>query len=285
MINNLFLQILFALVLLQARLTTADLEDVAEDICGTPDCLPPPLENFCDAYEDTTAKGLCNAYCYAEDCDDFPSPACNQIKKNFVRMTGDADFPCERCPCWTDEELRNFDDETSPTSAVIGGGFTGFRRSYIRQEGVRFEVTNVLLPEPGTFCVKSSPGEFLFIRFNDEDEKIACQSSLQERLVEIGAITAESGVCPCFTADDLDFDSSSCEVDAKGDFGLKGNAFSASSRCFIGTSFGTTPFSETIVGSGTPDFPEYASDEACRALIDTKCCELGFADLRGNCPS
>lgn len=63
---------------------------------------PPALEDVCDQYEGK-AKGLCNAYCEAKDCDAAvyeDAKSCIRIKEAFQALTGETDLPCERCPCW-----------------------------------------------------------------------------------------------------------------------------------------------------------------------------------------
>jgi hypothetical protein len=74
---------------------------------GTPDGLPPALENACDLYEGK-ASGLCVSYCEAKDCDQFDRPGCAVVRQNFIDITG-ADMPCERCPCWARTDLLLLD--------------------------------------------------------------------------------------------------------------------------------------------------------------------------------
>jgi hypothetical protein len=66
---------------------------------GTPDELPPSQETVCDE-EFGAAYGLCVAFCEANDCDQFPNKkpnkkACEVLRRNYARITGDLDFPCE----------------------------------------------------------------------------------------------------------------------------------------------------------------------------------------------
>jgi len=52
----------------------------------------------CDG-ESGRAKGLCNAYCEALDCDWNPSAsgrACDAVKSNFTKLTGRSELPCEQ---------------------------------------------------------------------------------------------------------------------------------------------------------------------------------------------
>ena len=68
----------------------------------TPDGLPPSVETVCDN-ETGAAFGLCNAYCEAMDCDSgapqASQKACDKVRDNFVKQTGEAP-PCD-CPCVT----------------------------------------------------------------------------------------------------------------------------------------------------------------------------------------
>jgi hypothetical protein len=69
----------------------------------TPDGQPPAEEEVCLG-ETGSAYGLCNAYCEAMDCDsDDPKAsekACNALLRNYQRITGYADFPCEEADCF-----------------------------------------------------------------------------------------------------------------------------------------------------------------------------------------
>ena len=69
---------------------------------GTPDGEPPSVEVNCDG-QTGAAHGLCNAYCEAMDCDSATPQAsqnaCNKVRDNFTRITGQG-LPCD-CPCVT----------------------------------------------------------------------------------------------------------------------------------------------------------------------------------------
>src|SRR5512139_1225383 len=60
----------------------------------TPDGAPPSQETVCSGLTGA-AFGLCNAYCEAQDCDVHPRPSCDQLRENFVRITGSSTFPCD----------------------------------------------------------------------------------------------------------------------------------------------------------------------------------------------
>jgi hypothetical protein len=64
---------------------------------GTPDESPPAEETTCeDAGLMGAAFGLCVAFCEANDCDLFPdSQACNVLRQNYAKITGEVSFPCE----------------------------------------------------------------------------------------------------------------------------------------------------------------------------------------------
>ena len=62
---------------------------------GTPDESPPAQEAVCDD-QIGAAYGLCVAFCEANDCDQFPNKkACEVLRANYTRITGELDFPCE----------------------------------------------------------------------------------------------------------------------------------------------------------------------------------------------
>lgn len=65
---------------------------------GTPDESPPADEAVCDESGLIGAAfGLCIAYCEANDCVDSPNKkACEVLRDNYTRITGDLAFPCEQ---------------------------------------------------------------------------------------------------------------------------------------------------------------------------------------------
>lgn len=67
---------------------------------GTRDESPPAEEAVCnEAGLIGAALGLCIAFCEANDCDAFPdSDACDVLRENYARITGEAVFPCEAAP-------------------------------------------------------------------------------------------------------------------------------------------------------------------------------------------
>jgi hypothetical protein len=69
-------------------------------VAQTADGLTPAEETVCDGQEGK-AFGLCNAYCEAMDCDTRmePLPACDSVRDNFRRLTGQSRLPCDDwCP-------------------------------------------------------------------------------------------------------------------------------------------------------------------------------------------
>ena len=77
---------------------------------GTPDNLPPALEDICDMTTGA-ANGLCVAYCEAMDCDsedpNASAKACTKIEQKYTAITGEI-LPCIRtCPCWEPSELNS----------------------------------------------------------------------------------------------------------------------------------------------------------------------------------
>jgi hypothetical protein len=67
---------------------------------GTPDGSPPAEEAVCDeAGLIGAGYGLCIAFCEANDCDQFPNKkACEKLRANYARITGELAFPCEAPP-------------------------------------------------------------------------------------------------------------------------------------------------------------------------------------------
>lgn len=80
------------------------------------DDLPPSEEGVCDSLLDGTAGlfGLCNAYCEAQDCDEYAPGdqprSCQRLLVNYLRKSDGADPPClvdeePSCPCWNMDQL------------------------------------------------------------------------------------------------------------------------------------------------------------------------------------
>jgi hypothetical protein len=62
---------------------------------GTPDGVPPADESSCDGLTGA-GRGLCVAYCEANDCElDPDSQECHELRANFAKITGSTSFPCD----------------------------------------------------------------------------------------------------------------------------------------------------------------------------------------------
>jgi hypothetical protein len=89
-------------------------------MASTPDGETPANEGVCDVLIGATPGlyGLCNAYCEAQDLDDFDKkPPSVKILANYnkKKKAGDPDMPCLQtpvadCPCWTETELASVND-------------------------------------------------------------------------------------------------------------------------------------------------------------------------------
>lgn len=83
-------------------------------IASTPDGETPANEGVCDVLIGATPGlfGLCNAYCEAQDLDEFDKePPSTKILANYnkKKQAGDPDMPCLQvpCPCWSEAELAS----------------------------------------------------------------------------------------------------------------------------------------------------------------------------------
>jgi hypothetical protein len=156
---------------------------------GTPDGIPPALEEICDM---TTGKanGLCVAYCEAMDCDsDAPrasANACESVAANYTRTTGET-LPCIRtCPCWEEAELQSITAENqlapgvfSCTEVIFPGGAV---------------IQNVPGSTPGveggfglfgpTFCATRDQLPFALVI--TEEEGLTCGQQIRDRCAAIG---------------------------------------------------------------------------------------------------
>lgn len=84
----------------------------------TPDGKPPSTETACNGLTGNV-RGLCNAYCQAQDCDVHERPSCAQLRKNFQRATGSSKFPCDRVACGQSAPQCNGD---CPAGKVCASG-------------------------------------------------------------------------------------------------------------------------------------------------------------------
>ncbi len=88
------------------------------------DEMTPSEETVCDFLQGDEYTnglfGLCDAYCEAKDCDEYPAGeeprSCNRILANYDRQREEADNPADpdmpclaepsaSCPCWTPEQF------------------------------------------------------------------------------------------------------------------------------------------------------------------------------------
>jgi hypothetical protein len=65
---------------------------------ATPDNQTPSRESVCDELTGS-ARGACNAYCEAQDCDEHHRPSCNSLRRKYQKLTGSPVFPCDMLPC------------------------------------------------------------------------------------------------------------------------------------------------------------------------------------------
>ena len=155
---------------------------------GTPDNLPPPAEDICDA-EEGRAKGLCTAYCEAMDCDDpntaANDAACDAVRGKFEAATG-RELPCEIpddiCPC---SAYDTWDAVLSPVDPVLNevcfeslGDLLDYR--YSPMAGVRAHAFAVSLSNSGLGqCYASLTGHPTVNLPVTEAEGAVCLAELQ----------------------------------------------------------------------------------------------------------
>lgn len=57
----------------------------------------PPGASVCEGLTGPALR-LCSAYCEAQDCPSQPKPSCEQLRRNFAKLGGSTQFPCDpRC--------------------------------------------------------------------------------------------------------------------------------------------------------------------------------------------
>jgi len=86
----------------------------------TPDGVPPSQETVCSGLTGA-AFGLCNAYCEAQDCDVHPRPSCDNLRRNFARVTGSEVFPCD---LFCGDQIVTPPEECDPPGSMCGDGGT-----------------------------------------------------------------------------------------------------------------------------------------------------------------
>jgi hypothetical protein len=80
----------------------------------TPDEETPALETVCDGLEGQAFE-LCEAYCEAQDCDEYPDGrSCVALKRNYARVTGIDYLPCDIIAC----ALCGDPDPNNPTNTI-----------------------------------------------------------------------------------------------------------------------------------------------------------------------
>jgi hypothetical protein len=65
---------------------------------GTPDGETPSRESICDPLSGA-ARGICNSYCEAQDCNMHPRASCTALRRKYQKLTGSPVFPCDMLPC------------------------------------------------------------------------------------------------------------------------------------------------------------------------------------------
>jgi len=78
-----------------ARLGALIVGSLALAVLGRPALAAPPDAGFCAGLSGG-ARGLCNAYCEAQEC--FREPernSCQSLRRNFEKQTGSSVFPCD----------------------------------------------------------------------------------------------------------------------------------------------------------------------------------------------
>jgi hypothetical protein len=77
----------------------------------TPDGETPALETVCDGLEGQAFE-LCEAYCEAQDCDEYPDQnSCTVLKRNYARVTGIDYLPCDTIACCLCADVVGFGTE------------------------------------------------------------------------------------------------------------------------------------------------------------------------------
>lgn len=100
-------------------------------VASTPDGETPANEGVCDVLIGATPGlfGLCNAYCEAQDLDDFDKePPRTKILANYnkKKKAGDPDMPCLQvpCPCWSSAELGAMTADGTASACLRSGETT-----------------------------------------------------------------------------------------------------------------------------------------------------------------
>ena len=166
----------------------------------TADGLPPSGESVCDGLQEPGITGglfgLCNAFCEAKDCDEYPAGeeprSCQRILANYERKRDrannpmDPEMPCleepsASCPCWTPDEF-----------AARGEGYTPFLCDMAPPEdnviyvdfGSGMSVVFAAIDTPMRGCQYMNDAQGIFRMFDDEDpefgddENAACEEDV-----------------------------------------------------------------------------------------------------------
>lgn len=171
------------------------------------DGFPPSEEGVCDVLlgDGITPGlfGLCNAYCEAKDCDEYPEDgqprSCDRILANFNNRRDESN-PVEQmrclvddeptCPCWSGEQFGDRGMGLEPVGCLVNVPGLG---SLVEYEDFPHMVVFASTPEPGceydnTFIVVDpETGETLSedIVGLTEDEDAACRADVATLVAEV----------------------------------------------------------------------------------------------------
>lgn len=149
----------------------------------TPDAQTPAQETVCDS-ETGAAKGLCNAYCEAMDCDNpnvrANEQGCAAVKANYERKTGRPFLPCEvGCPCI--DQLQIFADIVSgatPVERCVADASA----LYLVLENGEFAVIADGIP---SFCSANGQPPFIVLT---PAETLSCRVTLRKLVESTGVV-------------------------------------------------------------------------------------------------
>ncbi len=150
---------------------------------GTPDGVPPAIENICDG-QTGSAFGLCNAYCEAMDCHlDEPqasATACSKVGTKFEQVTGTPP-PCE-CPCVNFELFASVVSGASPVEAclVLDSGEVNIITIAGNEEVIAFSDVGVIVGAPICGDFDNVSGGFLDIAAITVEQHFTCADLLQQ---------------------------------------------------------------------------------------------------------
>ncbi len=163
---------------------------ISQAVAQTPDGETPANEGVCDGLQGATPGlfGLCNAYCEAQDLDDFEKePPRTKILANYRKKmkAGDPDMPCIQapCACVSQDELN----EMTADGIAECNQLSGQIRIEDNVVGIHFANTDTAAGRERCTYVKATGGSpTVRVMTLTQEEAQACYTAIANSCAAVG---------------------------------------------------------------------------------------------------